>query len=67
VAISAGAKTLSADEVAHALIAGMARERFLIIPGRDGRLVHLAKRLVPGVVDWVLDASVKKARRQEGR
>jgi 3-dehydrosphinganine reductase len=67
VAISAGAKTLSADEVAQALLAGMARERFLIIPGRDGRLAHLAKRLVPGVVDWVLDASVKKVRRQQSR
>jgi 3-dehydrosphinganine reductase len=59
-AISATTKVLSAGAVADELLRGMARERFLIIPGLDNRMVVLAKRFVPGLVYWVMDRAVAK-------
>jgi short-subunit dehydrogenase len=61
-AISAAAKVLSPGAVADELLRGMARETFLIIPGLDSRMSALAKRLVPGVVYWVMDRAVGKVR-----
>jgi len=61
-AASAGASLLSAEQVADALLEGLARGRFLIIPGRQARFGHLIKRLFPGVVARVLDRQVAKAR-----
>ena len=62
-AVSAGASLLSADAVADALLAGIARRRFLIIPGREARLAYLAKRLFPGLVAWVMDRQVARVGR----
>jgi len=59
-AISATAKVMSAEAVADALIRGMARRSFLIIPGVDGRLGVLAKRLFPGLVQRVMDRTVRQ-------
>jgi len=64
-AVSAGARIVSAGDVADALLAGMAKKTFLIIPGREGRLGHLANRLLPGIVRWVMDRQVRRA--QSGR
>jgi short-subunit dehydrogenase len=61
-AASAGASLLSADAVADALLAGIARRRFLIIPGREARFAYLMKRFFPGVVTWVMDRQIEKAR-----
>jgi len=63
VAISAGAKVMTPDEVADALLAGMARRAPLIIPGRDARMSALAKRLVPGVVERAMDRAIARVRR----
>lgn len=65
-AIAASAKVLSAAAVADALLRGMARRRFLIVPGRDGRLGVLAKRFVPGVVHWVMDRTVARVAQRHG-
>jgi len=59
-AISATAKVLSADAVAEALLDGMRSGRLLIIPGRDSRLVFLVKRLFPGLLERVLDRTVRQ-------
>jgi len=66
-AISGTAKVLSAGAVADELLRGMARERFLIIPGLDSRMVVLAKRFVPGVVYWMMDRAVAKVRSSGAR
>jgi len=63
-AISATAKVLPAAAIADALLRGMARRRFLIVPGLDGRLGVVAKRLVPTLVYWVMDRTVAKVRRR---
>jgi 3-dehydrosphinganine reductase len=60
-AASAGASILSPEQVADALLAGMAKRRFLIIPGRSARFAHLAKRLLPRLVDWVMDRQIRRA------
>lgn len=65
-AISATAKVLSPAAVADALLRGMARGTFLIIPGLDSRLGVLAKRFVPGVVHWVMDRTVAKVAQRHG-
>ena len=62
-AVSEGASVLSADQVADALFAGMAKRSFLIIPGRAARFGHLVKRLAPRLVERVIDRQVRHARR----
>jgi 3-dehydrosphinganine reductase len=62
-AVSRGASLLGADAVADALVAGIARGRFLIVPGRDARIAHWAKRLAPRFVTGVMDRQIRRARR----
>lgn len=61
-ALSAGARLLTADAVADALLAGLARGRFLIVPGRAARALATTARLAPGVARWVGDRIVRRAR-----
>jgi 3-dehydrosphinganine reductase len=62
-AISAGARVMTADAVADALIRGMARRAFLIIPGIEGRIGVLAKRLFPGMVERIMDRTIRRVAR----
>lgn len=62
-AISGTTKLLQPDAVADALIRGMARQSFLIIPGVPGRFSVLAKRLFPGLVERIIDRTVRRAGR----
>lgn len=64
-AISAGARIMSPDEVAAAMIAGMEKKNFIIIPGFDGKLTYLMKRLLPAVVEKFMDSAVKKIQAQK--
>jgi short-subunit dehydrogenase len=57
-AISANARTVPPETVAAALMRGMMTKQFLIIPGFDARLSVLAKRLVPGLVEWVMNRTI---------
>jgi short-subunit dehydrogenase len=58
-AVSETVSALSAEQVADALFAGMAKRTFLIIPGRAARFGHLVKRLAPRLVERVLDRQVR--------
>lgn len=62
-AISAGAGVLSSEHVASAALAGILKGSFLIVPGFDGKFTLLAKRFAPGLVEFVIERSIKKARR----
>jgi NAD(P)-dependent dehydrogenase (short-subunit alcohol dehydrogenase family) len=65
-AISDQAKLLTPDDVAGALLDGMARRAPLIIPGRDAKLSALVKRLAPGLVERTMDRAIARARRSRG-
>jgi 3-dehydrosphinganine reductase len=61
-ALSAGARVLGADQVAAALLAGLARGRFLIVPGRAAAALALVARLAPGLARRVSDRIVARVR-----
>ncbi|HYW03300.1 MAG TPA: SDR family oxidoreductase [Gammaproteobacteria bacterium] len=58
-AISGGAGLMEADGVARELMRGLARNRFMIIPGWGGRFTWWMQRLAPGVVQWVMDRQIR--------
>ncbi len=62
-AISAKAKLLKPEEVAEFLIKVMQRKKFMIIPGFGVRLTYFLKRLFPRVVEFIMDISIKKVRK----
>lgn len=59
-ALSGNVKLMTPEAVADVLLRGIVKKRFLIIPGRDGRLTHLAKRWAPGLVDRFMLRTIKK-------
>jgi 3-dehydrosphinganine reductase len=61
-ALTAKASLMQPDEVAEALIKGMKRNSFLIIPGFEGKMLYLLKRLFPGLVEFSIDREIKKVR-----
>ncbi len=63
-AISGTIKAVSADSVAMALLRGLAAGRYHIVPGFMNSLTYYAMRLVPWLVRMVIDADLRKARRQ---
>jgi NAD(P)-dependent dehydrogenase (short-subunit alcohol dehydrogenase family) len=65
-AVSAAARLLRAEDVAGALFAGLARGRFLIVPGREARLAAFAKRHWPGLVARVMARDVRRAQDRRG-
>ena len=60
-AIAGNAGIMSADDVAGALIKGMEKGKFMIIPGLEGKFIYLAKRFFPSLVSYVMDREVAKA------
>ena len=60
-AVAAAARLMTAEAVANELLRGMERRRLLIIPGIDGRFAALAKRLFPGLVEWVTDRAIARS------
>jgi len=64
-AVSASAGLMQPDEVAQALIKGMRREKFLIVPGFEGKFTVMAKRLFPGLVEFVMNRDIKKVQERK--
>ena len=62
VAVSEGGGLLQPEQVAEALIKGMEKGRFIILPG-SAKTVYLLKRHLPRLVDLVMDRQVKKVQR----
>lgn len=59
-AVSAAAKLMQPDEVARAMIRGMRRGQFMIHCNFEGKAIFMAKRMVPSLVEWIMDRDVKK-------
>jgi 3-dehydrosphinganine reductase len=63
-AIAGNAGIMSPDNVADAMVKGMLKKKFLILPSLDAKSVWYASRLVPWLVELVMDTTIKKAQRQ---
>lgn len=63
-AISAAANLMKPEAVAAALLKGMAKEEFMIIPNADGKLTWIMKRFMPQVVNMVMDSQIRKVHQQ---
>jgi len=64
-AISATASLMTADEVAVALLKGMANNEFMIIPNFGGRFTYFMKRWFPGIVNYLVDSKVEAFRKKQ--
>ncbi len=62
--ISSTAKIRTPLYVAKELIRGIKKDKFLIIPGFDGKMLFQVKRFFPGLVNMIIDGSIKKARKK---
>lgn len=65
--ISSTAKIRTPEYVAKALIKGIKKDKFLIVPGFDGKMLLYVKRFFPGLVDIIIDGSIKKARKKKNK
>lgn len=59
-AISGNAGILKPEQVTKALFKGLRRNRFIIIPGFQSKMIYLLKRLFPGIVYAMIDMYAKK-------
>jgi short-subunit dehydrogenase len=64
-AVSGGAKLMQPENVARALVAGMKKEKLMIIPGFDGKSIFFLKRFFPGLAELIMDAIVRKAQKKK--
>jgi len=48
------------DAVAAKLLPHVFSNKFMIIPGIKGKFSYYAKRLIPVVVEWVMDRVVRR-------
>lgn len=63
--ISGNVKAMSAQEVAHAFLDGIAEGRYHIIPGFQGKFTYFMYRHFPWAVRWVIDGDLKKAQKKK--
>jgi len=66
-AVAGNARVMSPDDVVLAMIKGMEKGKFIIIPGREGMLVHLAARFFPGIVRRAMDYQIRRYRKSASR
>ena len=66
-AISATASLMTTEEVAIALLKGMSKNEFMIIPNFGGRFTYVMKRVFPGLVNYIVDSKVESFRKQRKR
>lgn len=63
-ALTAKASLMTPEAVAAAMITGMEKDKFIILPGFDGKFTVLAQRLIPRIVRWVVDRTVKDVQKK---
>ena len=61
-ALESGSRQFPPEEVAAAILVGVAQGRYEILVGRDSRLIWRAYRYAPGAVRWWLDRVLRRAR-----
>jgi 3-dehydrosphinganine reductase len=63
--MAAQGKVLEAGQVARAVLRGIERRKFLVVPGFDGKFLRFANGVAPGAIDWMFDRMVRSAQRQK--
>lgn len=64
--VSARGKVMKAEDVARAIIKGVAKQQFYILPG-EAKFIYNMKRLSPGLVFGNIDGELKKAMKKLGK
>lgn len=64
-AISGNAGIMQPEAVAKALFKGLKHNRFIIIPGFEGKMIYLLKRILPKLVFIVIDSTAKAAAKKQ--
>jgi len=64
VAISETASIFDPDDMARALIKKIGTNKFIIAPGVMSRITILLKRLLPGLVEFIMDSDIKKVQKK---
>lgn len=62
-AIAGNAGMLSAESVAKDLAEGMAKNKFLILPGLESKIVYALSRFIPGISETVMDWQIRRSRK----
>ncbi len=62
-AVSGNVKLMSPEKVAKALLKGIKRNKFIIIPGFMGKLSFILKGLFPSLVFSIMDSDVNKIKK----
>ena len=65
-ALSGNAKVMKPEAVARALLEGIRKGRFMIIPGAEGKFIYAMKRHFPVLVARIMDRDVRKAAAKAG-
>lgn len=65
-ALSKTARLMTPDDVAAALLKGIRQGRFLILANLESRLVWLARRLFPSLLDSAMDREIRRVQRKKG-
>lgn len=65
--LAAQGKVLEPEQVANAVLRGVERRKFLVVPGFDGQFLRFANGVAPGAIDWMFDGMVRKAQRQHDK
>ena len=63
-AITGNAKLLQPEFVAEVVLRGIQKKQKMIIPGFDGKMSLILKRFFPGLIDWVMNLSIKKIQKR---
>ena len=66
-ALAKNAKIMHPDDVARAMIKGIRKGRFLIIPGFDNNFFYILKRLFPSLVDFIIEHEIRKVQKNKNK
>jgi 3-dehydrosphinganine reductase len=63
-AIAESVGLMSPEAVAQAMIKGMEKGAFVIVPGFEGKFSVFMKRHFPWIVEWVMDGTIRKVQKK---
>jgi 3-dehydrosphinganine reductase len=64
IAIAGNAGLKTAEYVAAAMYKGLEKKLFIITPGISGKLIYLIKRLIPALLEALMDRTIRKVQQK---